>query len=95
MKLLSANGRSHNLVLGAEARIRADAHVWALTGPGPNPLANVVEDAVCLPGTAATVEETHLVAIHIPGATLTSELSTSDSPHKVSRTAPRTVRPHP
>jgi phosphoheptose isomerase len=82
--LLSANGRSHNLVLAAEAGIRAGANVWALTGPGPNPLANVVEDALCLPGTAATVQEAHLVAIHILGTVLESELSTADSRRKAS-----------
>lgn len=82
--LLSANGRSHNLVLAAEAGIRAGANVWALTGPGPNPLANVAEDALCLPGTAATVQEAHLVAIHILGAVLENQLSTSDSSRKAS-----------
>lgn len=81
---LSANGRSRNPVLAGEAGIGAGATVWTLTGPGPNPLANVVEDAICLPGTAATVHEEHPVAIHILGATLASELSTSDSPRKAS-----------
>jgi len=77
--LLSANGRSRNLVLAAEAGIRAGAGVWALTGPGPNPLTNAVEDAICLPGTAATVQEAHLAAVHILCATAESALSTADS----------------
>ncbi|TVT52142.1 SIS domain-containing protein [Amycolatopsis rhizosphaerae] len=72
--LLSANGRSRNLTLAAEAGIGAGATVWALTGPGPNPLTNVVDDAICLPGTAAAVQEAHLVAIHILCATLEQEL---------------------
>jgi D-sedoheptulose 7-phosphate isomerase len=76
--LLSANGRSRNLVLAAEAGIRAGANVWALTGPGPNPLANRVEDAICLPGTAAVVQEAHLVAVHILCATFEYALSTLD-----------------
>ncbi|NIH83001.1 phosphoheptose isomerase [Amycolatopsis viridis] len=63
--LLSASGRSRNLVRAAEEGACAGAQVWALTGPTPNPLANVAEDALCLPGTAATVQEAHLVAIHI------------------------------
>ncbi|NKQ58167.1 SIS domain-containing protein [Amycolatopsis sp. K13G38] len=82
--LLSANGRSRNLVLAAEAGIRSGANVWALTGPGPNPLANAVEDAICLPGTAATVQEAHLVAVHILCATAESALSTQDSKHRAS-----------
>lgn len=72
--LLSANGRSHNLVRAAEAGIRADATVWAMTGPCPNPLVNFVDDALCLPGTAATVQEAHLVAVHILAATMESAL---------------------
>jgi D-sedoheptulose 7-phosphate isomerase len=78
--LLSANGRSHNLVRAAEAGIRAGATVWALTGPGPNPLANAVDDALCLPGTAAAVQEAHLVAVHILAATLESALSVIRAP---------------
>lgn len=79
--LLSANGRSRNLVRAAEAGLLTGANVWALTGPGPNPLANVVEDAICLPGTAATVQEGHLVAVHILSAALTAEWA---SPHPAS-----------
>jgi D-sedoheptulose 7-phosphate isomerase len=73
--LLSANGRSHNLVRAAEAGLRVGATVWALTGPGPNPLANVVDDALCLPGTAVTVQEAHLVAVHILTGAFEAELS--------------------
>ena len=82
--LLSANGRSRNLVLAAEAGSKAGANVLALTGPGPNPLTNVVDDAVCLPGTAATVQEAHLVAVHILCATVESDLSTLDSTNRAS-----------
>jgi phosphoheptose isomerase len=78
--LLSANGRSHNLVRAAEAGIRAGATVWAMTGPCPNPLANTVDDALCLPGTAAAVQEAHLVAVHILAATLESALSAIRAP---------------
>lgn len=37
----------------------------ALTGPAPNPLAAAVDEAICLPGRAATVNEAHLVAVHL------------------------------
>ncbi|MDQ1727139.1 MAG: D-sedoheptulose 7-phosphate isomerase, partial [Frankiaceae bacterium] len=40
--------------------------VWALTGPGPNRLADLCDDALCLPAARpATVQELHLVAIHV------------------------------
>ncbi|OXM74291.1 MULTISPECIES: D-sedoheptulose-7-phosphate isomerase [Amycolatopsis] len=82
--LLSASGRSRNLARAAEEGIRAGANVWALTGPSPNPLANVVEDALCLPGTAATVQEAHLVAVHILCAEVERALSTGDGGRKAS-----------
>ncbi|UQS22040.1 SIS domain-containing protein [Amycolatopsis thermalba] len=82
--LLSASGRSRNLARAAEEGIRAGANVWALTGPSPNPLANVVEDALCLPGTAATVQEAHLVAVHILCAAVERALSTEDGGRRAS-----------
>jgi phosphoheptose isomerase len=62
--LLSTSGRSPNLLLAASAAVRAGATTWALTGPGPNPLADSVDEAVCLPGRSASVQEAQLVAIH-------------------------------
>jgi phosphoheptose isomerase len=63
--LLSTSGRSRNLLRAAHAGIRAGASVWALTGPAPNPLASLASEAVCLPGSAANVQEAHLVAVHV------------------------------
>jgi phosphoheptose isomerase len=63
--LLSASGRSPNLLAAARAARQCRADVWALTGPGPNPLARLCDDAVCLPGDVATVQETHLAAVHM------------------------------
>jgi phosphoheptose isomerase len=62
--LLSTSGRSSNLLCAAAAGRAAGATVWALTGAGPNPLAAAADDAVCLPGDPASVQEAHLVAIH-------------------------------
>jgi D-sedoheptulose 7-phosphate isomerase len=63
--LLSASGRSQN-VLAAAARARAiGLTVWAMTGPAPNPLAALADDAICVAGVdTAVVQEVHLVAIH-------------------------------
>ena len=63
--LLSTSGRSRNLLNAALAGLQCGALTWALTGPGPNPLARLCSDAVCVPGDTATVQETHLAAIHM------------------------------
>ncbi len=63
--LFSTSGRSRNLVEAAAAAAAAGATSWALTGPGPNDLALACTDAVCLPGDTATVQEMHLVALHM------------------------------
>jgi D-sedoheptulose 7-phosphate isomerase len=57
--------RSPNLLAAATAARRQEAHAWALTGPGPNPLAECCTDALCLPGDTATVQEAHLAALHM------------------------------
>jgi phosphoheptose isomerase len=63
--LLSTSGRSPNMVEAARAGRGCGALTWALTGPGPNALARLCSDAVCVPGDTATVQETHLAAIHM------------------------------
>jgi D-sedoheptulose 7-phosphate isomerase len=62
--LLSTSGTSRNLLRAAEAAHDTGLTVWALTGPGPNPLAEAADDAVVLPGVGASVQEGHLVAVH-------------------------------
>jgi D-sedoheptulose 7-phosphate isomerase len=54
--------------------------VWAFTGPRPNPLAEVVPEvlAVNAPFTA-TVQELHLVALHIVCAAMDAELGLADA----------------
>jgi phosphoheptose isomerase len=76
--LLSTSGRSRNLLHAARAGSAAGATVWAMTGPLPNPLANVVEDAICVPGTTANVQEAHLVAVHLLCEAFEAALSTVD-----------------
>ncbi len=63
--LLSTSGRSRNLLTAARAARCRGADAWALTGAGPNPLALLCDDAVCIPGDTATVQETHLAAVHM------------------------------
>ncbi len=63
--LFSTSGRSPNLLAAAAAASAVGATSWAVTGPGPNPLAGACDDAVCLPGDTATVQECHLAALHM------------------------------
>jgi D-sedoheptulose 7-phosphate isomerase len=62
--LLSTSGTSENVVRAARAGREAGAVVWAMTGPGPNPLTEASDDALVLPGAGANVQEAQLVAIH-------------------------------
>ena len=64
--LLSTSGASANLLSAADAGRAAGLHVWALTGPAPNPLAAAADEAFCVDApSAATVQELHLVAVHM------------------------------
>ncbi|CAL9351530.1 SIS domain-containing protein [Streptomyces sp. NPDC057794] len=64
--LLSTSGRSANLVAAAVTARQAGLRVWALTGRGPNPLAEAAHEALCVDAdSTATVQETHLVAVHL------------------------------
>ena len=63
---LSTSGRSSNVVAAARAARGADVRTWAVTGPGPNPLAEVCDDAICVEAdTPATIQEVHLVVVHL------------------------------
>jgi len=73
--LMSTSGRSPNIVAAAERGRRCGLQVWALTGPRPNPLADAAHEALCVDATfTATVQELHLVALHIVCAGLDREL---------------------
>lgn len=74
--LLSASGRSGNVLAAAERGRSLGIRVWAMTGAAPNPLAACADDALCVaaPDTA-TVQEVHLVAIHALCAALDAEIA--------------------
>ena len=74
--LLSASGRSENVVAAAERARALGLTVWAMTGPAPNPLATLADDAICVAGAdTAVVQEVHLVAIHTLCDALDAEIS--------------------
>ncbi|WP_432495068.1 D-sedoheptulose-7-phosphate isomerase [Kineococcus auxinigenes] len=63
--LLSASGRSANLLRAAERARECGLRVWAMTTSAPNPLVDLADDAVVMPGpSTSAVQEGHLMAVH-------------------------------
>ncbi|TVU58262.1 SIS domain-containing protein [Paenarthrobacter nitroguajacolicus] len=62
--LLSTSGRSPNLLKAVRAARERGITTWALTGPGPNPLADAAHEAITVDAIAANAQEGHLIAVH-------------------------------
>lgn len=62
--LLSTSGASPNLLRAAETARQSRVLTWALTGPGPTPLSDLCDDALCFAGVPPHVQECQLAAIH-------------------------------
>lgn len=68
---LSTSGGSPNVVAAAVAAREAGMTTWALTGRAPNDLAELCDDAVTVDAASTpTVQEVHLVALHLLCAAL-------------------------
>lgn len=66
LMLMSTSGRSPNLLAAARAGRKAGLAVWAMTGGRPNPLATAADEALTVDAAeTATVQEMHLVALHL------------------------------
>ncbi|MFC5926789.1 D-sedoheptulose-7-phosphate isomerase [Micromonospora vulcania] len=64
--LLSTSGTSPNLLAAAGAARAAGLTTWALTGPAPNPLTEICDDALVIAsGDTQVVQELHLVTSHL------------------------------
>lgn len=73
---LSTSGRSGNVLAAARTARESGLTVWGLTGPAPNPLVALCDDAVPVPAPdPATVQELHLAAVHMLCGALDSELA--------------------
>jgi D-sedoheptulose 7-phosphate isomerase len=71
LMLLSTSGRSPNLLTAAERAKQCGVRVWAMTGPAPNPLADIADEALTVESEAPTaVQEVQLVAVHALCATV-------------------------
>ncbi|MFF5448080.1 SIS domain-containing protein [Streptomyces sp. NPDC012888] len=91
--LLSTSGRSANLISAAVTARTAGLRVWALTGPGPNPLAEAADEALCIEAPrTATVQEAHLVAVHLLCESFDEALAATPHPAATVARAPRATR---
>jgi phosphoheptose isomerase len=73
--LLSTTGRSPNVLAAAERARCLALHVWAMTGPAPNPLALAADRVIAVHCTSpAAVQEAHLVVVHALCAALERNL---------------------
>lgn len=62
---LSTSGTSRNVLAAVKAAQDIGMVTWALTGPAPNQLAAMCQEAICVDApTTATVQEIHLMLIH-------------------------------
>jgi D-sedoheptulose 7-phosphate isomerase len=63
---LSTSGASPNVLAAARAAQESGILAWAMTGPAPNALADLCDDAVTVPAKeTATVQEVHLAMVHL------------------------------
>jgi D-sedoheptulose 7-phosphate isomerase len=63
---MSTSGRSPNLLTAAEAARSVGMRTWAMTGPGPNPLSDVCDEALNCPAPdSQVVQELHLISVHV------------------------------
>ena len=72
---LSTSGASPNVLEAARAAADGGLTAWALSGPAPNPLQALSDDALCVDASAtATIQEIHQVVIHLLCASVDAEL---------------------
>jgi type III pantothenate kinase len=76
---LSTSGRSPNVLAAVDAAAECGMTTWALCGAAPNPLAERCDEAICLTGpSTATVQELHLVALHMLCGAVDREVALRD-----------------
>jgi D-sedoheptulose 7-phosphate isomerase len=77
--LMSTSGRSPNVVTAAQRGRHLGLTVLAFTGPWPNPLADMADHALSVDSPfTATVQELHLVALHVLCASMDRALGVND-----------------
>ncbi|RKS80216.1 type III pantothenate kinase [Motilibacter peucedani] len=77
--LLSTSGRSSNLLAAATRARACGVAVWALTGPRPNPLAELADRVLSVDAASvSSIQEGHLVAVHALCAAVERSLARLD-----------------
>jgi D-sedoheptulose 7-phosphate isomerase/type III pantothenate kinase len=76
---LSTSGHSANVLNAVHAARESSVAVWAVTGAGPNPLARIADDALMIDAPCATVQEAHLVVVHLLCAEVDAHVAATDS----------------
>jgi D-sedoheptulose 7-phosphate isomerase len=78
---LSTSGRSANVLAAVDAAHEAGLAAWALSGRPGSPLAERSDDALCVDSPhTATIQEIHLIAIHLLCAAVDEALATQRPP---------------
>jgi type III pantothenate kinase len=80
---LSTSGTSPNVLAAVRAARSCGMTTWALCGETPCRLADLCDEAVSLPGaTSATVQELHMVALHMLCCAVDREVALRDRGHQ-------------
>jgi glycosyltransferase involved in cell wall biosynthesis/phosphoheptose isomerase len=89
----STSGRSENLLRAVEAANRLGLVTWAVTGPAPNPLAEACDESIAFDvASSATVQELHLVSVHLLCGAIDRCVRELDGGEPSARRAPAPVR---
>jgi phosphoheptose isomerase len=73
--VLSTSGRSPNVLAAADRAREHGLHVWALTGPGPNPLTERADESLTVDASSTSViQEVHLMLLHAVCAAVDARL---------------------
>ncbi|AUS80484.1 hypothetical protein C1701_21505 [Actinoalloteichus sp. AHMU CJ021] len=91
--LLSTSGRSENLLRATGTARRLGVLTWAVTGALPNPLAGLADETLSLPGTCSSVQEAHLVAVHLLCVMFERALPATATAPRADAGNPRAPRP--
>lgn len=77
---MSTSGSSPNVLAAVEAADALGMTTWAMTGRGPNPLTALSDESLCADAAhTATIQEIHLVAVHLICAAFDAELERAES----------------
>ena len=77
---LSTSGSSANVLAAVRAARGIGMTTWALCGDVSSPLAELCDEAIALAGpTSATVQELHLIALHMLCCAVDREVMVRDS----------------